>query len=62
MVASPAPVPVADMGKGMFHPDSLAQLGPPCYRLLALPQLLQQPLIRVDMRTATVETGRTPPP
>src|SRR5829696_4962526 len=47
-VASPISLPVPYVRKGVLHLHPLPQLRPPLRRALALPELLQQPLVGVD--------------
>ena len=58
-IAGAAALPVADMRQGVLDGDPLAELGPSSWRVLALTQLGEEPLIGVDADTAAARTGRT---
>src|SRR5215218_9397435 len=56
-VAGAATLPAADLGQGVLDRDALAELGPPVSGELALAELDQQPLIRVDLDAAPPRAG-----
>jgi len=56
-VASPPPLPVADVAESVFDRDALAQLGATGWGLLPCPKFLEQGLIGVHADAAAVRAG-----
>ncbi len=61
-VASPTPLPAADMCEGMLYRHALPQLGSALWCQLPFTQLLEESLIGMDVNAAAGGAGGTPLP